>query len=179
MASAGLVLSSEVVVLLQPAKMPLGFHYRRTEMTEHEATSTATVAESGTPEERIVYFDGVCGLCNRFVDFLLTQDTRDRLRFAPLQGETARQNLPQKLTENLKTVAFVEGGRFWTHSAAVVRIFWRLGPVWRMTGTLLWLIPRPLRDAGYRLIAARRYRLFGQRETCRLPTEAERARFLP
>jgi predicted DCC family thiol-disulfide oxidoreductase YuxK len=56
---------------------------------------------------------------------------------------------------------------------------WRVGGLWTVAGTALWLIPLPLRDLGYNIIARIRYRLFGKRETCRIPTPAERARFLP
>lgn len=148
-------------------------------MTQHEAADAPTGTKFEATRQTVVYFDGVCGMCNRFVDFLLRHDRKNRFCFAPLQGETARQNLPNELIENLKTVAFVEKDQTWTHSAAIIRILWRLAPFWRILGCLLWLIPSPLRDAGYRVIAARRYRFFGRRETCRMPTEAERDRLLP
>jgi predicted DCC family thiol-disulfide oxidoreductase YuxK len=61
----------------------------------------------------------------------------------------------------------------------VVRVLWQLGPAWKMTGTLLWLIPLPLRNLAYSLVARNRYALFGKKTTCRLPTPGERARFLP
>jgi len=126
----------------------------------------------------ILFFDGVCGLCNRFVDFVLKHDRRGRVVFAPLQGSTAAASLPEDLVQGLDTVVFLDGDRCQIRSSAIVRIFWRLGGAWSVLGTFLWLIPKPIRDLGYKLIARSRYRWFGQKETCRLPTPAERARFL-
>ena len=148
---------------------------------ESEAMNDAT-------DHAIVFFDGVCGLCNGFVDFLLARDSRRLFLFAPLQGETAgrlihdehhrpgERNRPSRL---LDSVVLLEEGIEYRNSTAVVRILHRLGGGWRIVSGLLWVIPRPIRDAGYRLVAVSRYRLFGKKETCRLPTAAERERFLP
>jgi predicted DCC family thiol-disulfide oxidoreductase YuxK len=126
----------------------------------------------------ILFFDGVCGLCNRFVDFVLKYDHHGRVFFAPLQGTTAAACLPEDVVSGLDTVVFLNGNRSSTRSSAIVRILWRLGRVWIILGTLLWIIPKPVRDLGYRLMAKHRYRLFGKKETCRLPAPEERARFL-
>lgn len=132
------------------------------------------------PRRAIVFFDGVCGLCNTTVDFLFRHDRHGRLACAPLQGETAARDLTSKRRENLKTlVLLTEDRRQYVRSAAVVRILWRLGGIWRLAALLLWVIPLPLRDIGYRLVAASRYQVFGQRETCRLPTPEDADRLLP
>jgi predicted DCC family thiol-disulfide oxidoreductase YuxK len=73
---------------------------------------------------------------------------------------------------------FLHQGQVARHSTAIVRVLRELGGVWSLLGCLLWLVPRPLRDFGYRCIASQRYRIFGKKETCRLPTPGERARFL-
>ncbi len=127
----------------------------------------------------ILFFDGVCGLCNRAVDFVLAHDTEGHFQFAPLQGETARQLLSPADTSDLNSMVLLVAGRSHRKSAAAVRILWNLSLRWRILGTLLWLIPLPLRNLGYHLIACNRYRIFGRHETCRMPTPAERARFLP
>lgn len=132
-----------------------------------------------TPDRPLMLFDGVCGLCNWFVDFILRRDHSGLFQFAPLQGETARQVLGAEETANLKTVVVVYRGQEYRYSSAIVQILWLLGGIWSIAGTCLWLIPRPLRDFGYRYVATRRYRWFGHRETCRMPTPAERARLLP
>jgi len=141
----------------------------------------ANSESSGVPEvmHPIVFFDGVCELCNRTVDFLLRRDPAGVFRFAPLQGETARTQLPAGDVESRETIVLLdEQGRHRGESAAV-RILWRLGRGWKVAAGLLWLFPRPVRDAGYRLVSSTRYRLFGKKETCRTPTPDEREWFLP
>ena len=146
---------------------------------------SVAISEADRPTN-VVFFDGVCGLCNCFVDFVLSRDRRGAIRFAPLQGETAKCRPTAEFREpttespNLDTVVWHDAhGREFVRSAAAVRVLWQLGRVWWLIGGLLWLIPLPLREIGYRIIAANRYRLFGKKETCRLPTPAERDRFLP
>lgn len=131
-----------------------------------------------TTNANIVFFDGVCGFCNVWVDFLLKRDQHRRLMFAPLQGETAQQRLTTADVENLHSLVFWTPSGCYRKTAAVVRIGWTLGGAWSLLATLLWLIPRPVRDLGYNAIARNRYRLFGKKETCRLPTAEERSRFL-
>lgn len=129
-------------------------------------------------EHPLVFFDGVCGLCNRFVNFVLKRDRIGKFHFAPLQGQTAASLLPLSDTEHITSVVFLHQGQVARHSTAIVRVLRELGGVWSLLGCLLWLVPRPLRDFGYRCIASQRYRIFGKKETCRLPTPGERARFL-
>lgn len=137
---------------------------------------------SDQPEVRdtaaIVYFDGVCGFCNHTVNFLMARDPQQRLRFAPLQGATAAARLPDTLRASLNTLVFQRGGSSYVRSAAVVRILLTLGGVWAVAGVLLWLVPLPLRDLGYRCFARVRYRLFGKHDACRLPSPAERGLIL-
>ena len=144
-----------------------------------DSESVAHPTNIGSPLENIVFFDGVCGLCNVSVDFILARDTHQRFRFAPLQGETARQALPSADRERLDTLVLLTASGTYRRSAAVVRILWRLPGVWPILGALLWVIPGPLRDLGYRIVSANRLRWFGQKETCRLPTPEERERFPP
>jgi len=127
----------------------------------------------------IVFFDGVCGFCNASVNFLLNRDRNARLTFAPLQEETAREQLLPDDLAGLSSLVILRQGKVYRRSAAVVRVLWELGGIWGLLGTLLWLIPRPLRDLGYSFLARNRYRIRGKKETCRLPRPEERARFLP
>jgi predicted DCC family thiol-disulfide oxidoreductase YuxK len=126
----------------------------------------------------IVYFDGVCGLCNRAVDFLLAHDKEARLLFAPLQGESARSNLPVTDIRLLQSLVVVDETRVFRKSDGVLHAISALGGGWWALGITLRLIPRTLRDFIYDIIASNRYAWFGQRETCRLPTPDERRRFL-
>ena len=127
----------------------------------------------------IVFFDGVCGLCNSSVDFILARDTEKRLRFAPMQGETARELLPADDIKRLDTMVLLTSSGSYRRTAAAVRILRKLPGIWPWLGAILWLIPGPLRDAGYRIVSANRLKWFGKKETCRIPTAEERERFLP
>lgn len=147
----------------------------------------------------ILFFDGVCGLCNRFVDFMLRSDSQHRFRYAPLQGETARRLLgvdgdasgrgpgsneagvhqvSGREADDPRSFIFLDKDRHFDQSNAVLHALIRLGGAWRLTA-VLYVFPRPLRDFIYRIVARNRYRWFGRREACRLPTPEERDRFLP
>jgi len=133
------------------------------------------------PRDRpIVFFDGVCGLCNRFVDWVITRDGRGQFVFAPLQGSTARAMgvEPRTADPALWSIVLVDDSGVRERSDAVLVIAAGMGGVYRLASALRW-IPRPLRDWIYDRIARRRYRFFGKRDACRMPTEAERDRFLP
>ncbi|NOT06654.1 MAG: DUF393 domain-containing protein [Gemmatimonadales bacterium] len=128
----------------------------------------------------IVYFDGLCGLCDRFARFAAARDRKRKLRFAALQGETARTRLSDRFewAKEPVTIVFEDPKRFRTGSDAVLAIVAMLGGVWRLA-PILRVVPRPIRDAVYDFIARRRKRWFGSLDSCRLPTPAERDRFLP
>lgn len=128
--------------------------------------------------QAIVYFDGVCNLCNHFVNFLISNDPKGYLQFASLQGQTARQRLPVECTSGLGSVVFESSsGQIFTHSTAALKAIAELGGLFRALLIFI-IIPKLLRDRIYNFIAAHRYDWFGQRETCRLPTPEERSRFL-
>ena len=135
-------------------------------------------------DARVVLYDGVCGFCNGSVRWLIERDPEARLRYAPLQGETAaalRARHPEIPTE-LDTIVFVEvrpgDERVWLRSSAVFRVMRELGAPWRWIGCLRWLAPAALWDVAYRAFARRRYRWFGRLEACPIPSPALRARFL-
>lgn len=127
----------------------------------------------------IIFFDGVCALCNGFVDLMLRVDRKKVFLFAPIQGETARELLPPfgEDPEEWSMVYLDERG-IHDQSDASLEVYRRLGGFWTPLGWLRF-VPRFVRNPIYRVIARNRYRLFGKRETCRIPTSAERARFLP
>ena len=132
-----------------------------------------------TPQPPIVYFDGSCGLCSKVVDFLIRRDPDRRLRFAPLQGNTAREHLADPDRELRESVVLTWNSRTYRNSAAVVRILWLLPLRWKLLGTVLWLIPAPLRDWGYQVVARYRNRFLGTSNLCRLPTPEESMQLLP
>jgi predicted DCC family thiol-disulfide oxidoreductase YuxK len=126
---------------------------------------------------QILFFDGVCVLCNGFVDFLLRRDVDHHFRFASLQGARAREVLPAELHEGVETVVLWSQGQVLVRSDAVLTVLSQLGGAWWLF-RVFWVVPRPLRDLVYRLVAANRYAMFGKRDSCRLPAPEERARFL-
>jgi len=123
----------------------------------------------------VIFFDGVCNLCNAFVDFVIHRNSA--YRFSSLQGKTASQILPQKMIQDLPSVVLQQGDQIFTESTAALKVLKSLGGLWSLTSVFL-LIPRFLRDPIYRFIARHRYSWFGKRDTCRLPTPEERSRFL-
>ena len=132
----------------------------------------------------LVLYDGLCGFCDASVQWLLDHDRDRRLRYAPLQGETARAILARhpEIPPDLDSIILVEqppGGaeRLRWHSDAIARIAAELPAPWRW-GAAMRLIPRPLRDLGYRLVARLRYHIWGRKESCRIPSPKERALFL-
>ena len=127
----------------------------------------------------VVFFDGVCGLCDALVNWLLRRDPSGVLRFAPLQGSTAARFLSPADTQDLRSFVMVDGAGVHRRSAAAVRTLWHLGGRYRVLAGLLWLIPRPLRELGYKAVARVRYRIFGKKDACRLPQPGENERFLP
>lgn len=143
--------------------------------------ATPSVSPPGTA---VIVFDGVCVLCNGWVRFLLPRDRAGRYRFAPMQGDTGRalliaqgQNPDDPQTFLLVEYAVDGATRVSTDSTAVLRVLAGLGGPWRLA-SFGRLIPGPLRDAGYRLIARNRYRWFGRREACVVPSGDEAVRFL-
>lgn len=127
----------------------------------------------------ILVFDAHCLLCNGSVQFVLKHDHRAHFRFASIQGAhgkalLARAGLPP---DNTPTLLLVDGPHIWQYSGAVIRIAGALGWPWKLAW-VAWLVPAPLRDAAYRLVARHRYRWFGRSESCMLPPPGTAARFL-
>jgi predicted DCC family thiol-disulfide oxidoreductase YuxK len=132
-------------------------------------------AKPKTAEKPVIFFDGVCGLCNAFVDFVFATDHARNFVVSPLQGELAKQNLG---AVELQSVVLWQDGQAYRRSEAGIRVLMGLGGIWGLARVLL-LVPALLRDPLYDLIARNRYRLFGRKDSCRMPTADERARFLP
>ena len=133
------------------------------------------------PPERpaVIVFDGVCALCNGWVDFLLKRDRRQRYRFAAMQTQAGRSLLQANGLDAEDPMSFLlldeKGAR--TDSDAVIAVLIGLGGVWR-AAAIFRLLPRALRDPAYRWLARNRYRWFGKKERCYLPDAEHRSRFL-
>jgi predicted DCC family thiol-disulfide oxidoreductase YuxK len=126
---------------------------------------------------RIVFYDGHCGLCNRVVRWLVRIDRQALLHYAPLEGDTARRLLP-RLPVDLDAIVYWREGRSLVDSSNAIGTILREMPwPWRGLSAMLW-VPQKLRDWAYRSVAGRRYRLFGNYESCPVPEAKIRARFL-
>lgn len=141
-------------------------------------------APPGALPQRLVLYDGVCGLCDRSVQFLLRHDRRRRFHYAPLQGETARALLARHgLGDGMGSFIYARGAgtpqeRLHLRSAGALAVLADLGGGWRLLSGLR-VVPRPLRDAVYDWVARHRYAWFGQFDACKVPAPEVRARFLP
>lgn len=168
-----------------------------------------------SPVSNVVFFDGVCAMCNRFVVWLLEQDRKNTLHFAPIQGATysALRRRVVGLPEDVSTIVFAQmyilhhdtksptkyhaaagipvaddgadyvstesPSAIFLRSTAVLKIMQTLGGFWAVVGLLGLLIPLPVRDYVYTLVARHRYRVFGTAEFCVMLSPEERARILP
>ena len=124
-------------------------------------------------------FDGVCNLCNGFVQFIIRRDPQGLVQFASLQSESGQALLRQYdlPTQEMNTVVLIKDGEVFTHSDVALTLMPALGWQWQWL-RLGWLLPRSLRDGLYNWVAANRYRWFGKREACMIPTPDLKARFL-
>ncbi len=126
----------------------------------------------------IVFFDGICNLCNGSVDFLIQRDQNAKLKFSSLQGETAKEFIPDLDREKMRTIVVWNDGEILRESEAVLFLLHHLGGIWRLMAWLGRMVPRNFRDLTYRLVSRNRYRWFGQRSSCRMPSQDEKSRFL-
>jgi predicted DCC family thiol-disulfide oxidoreductase YuxK len=153
-----------------------------------EAEQGMTEAERNAIEGRaLLLYDGVCALCNGVVQFLMKRDRLDRFCYAPLQSSLGREVLarfdihafPDGVM--LLTDALTPAERLYHRSDAVAAALELLGAssgMWRVVGRVLRLVPRPLREWGYGIVARFRYRLFGRYDSCPLPPPEQRGRLL-
>jgi predicted DCC family thiol-disulfide oxidoreductase YuxK len=127
----------------------------------------------------VIIFDGECHLCGAWVDFVIRHDRNDSFRFAPRQSDAGRRLLTQfgVKPDDLGSIALVFRQGIYTRSDAVLRIFSHLGFPWNVLACVR-VVPRPLRDLGYSLLARNRYRLSRGRGACRVTHPDNDGRFL-
>jgi predicted DCC family thiol-disulfide oxidoreductase YuxK len=127
----------------------------------------------------VLLFDGVCNLCNGFVNFVIDNDPEGYFKLAALQSDEARPYLEQfgLDPEALDSVVLIENGQAYRKSTAALRVALHLPKPWPLAAVFM-AIPRPLRDVVYDLIATNRYDWFGERNSCRMPTPELQQRFL-
>ena len=130
----------------------------------------------------VIFFDGYCFLCNRIVDFLISKDRNQLLQFASIQSEFASKMFSSQqmfILEDQKfsTVVFLQKGKIKTKSEAVIAIISTFGGVYRLAN-VFHVIPRSFTDFLYMFVANRRYRWFGKRDFCRMPTDEDLGRLI-
>jgi predicted DCC family thiol-disulfide oxidoreductase YuxK len=140
---------------------------------------------SGPAPSPIVLYDGICALCNRFVQFVLKRDSQDRFRFASLQSNFASQllRLHNTAPQDIDTMYLVldhglPSERLLSRSAAAVTVLQELGGGWKPLAGMLQAMPAGMRDWAYNLVARNRYRTFGKYDSCPIPNAKDRRKFL-
>lgn len=128
--------------------------------------------------EKILLFDGICNLCNNLVLFIIKRDTESQFKFASLQSEMGKLLLKKYILEsnNLNTVVYIKGEKYFLKSTAILNIIKDLGGYWKLFYVFI-LIPKFIRDFIYDLIAKSRYRIFGKKESCMIPNPEINQRF--
>ena len=130
--------------------------------------------------KKIILFDGVCNLCNGSVQFVIKRDKKDQFRYAALQSEVGQQLVQERQidTSQVDSIILIEAGvAYYTKSDAALEIAQDLGGLWRLTAVFSW-IPSSIRNAVYDFIARHRYKWFGKKESCMIPTPELQAKFL-
>ena len=130
-------------------------------------------------ESPIILFDGVCNFCNARVNFIIRQDKQNVFRFAALQSKAGQQlaekyHLPKK---DFDSFVLIEKNKIYTRSTAGIKVYEKLPWFWKWT-QIFWIVPKFIRDAVYDYVAGNRYKWFGKKVNCMIPSHLVRNRFL-
>jgi len=131
-------------------------------------------------QQPLILFDGVCNFCNSAINFVIKKDKKALIQFAPLQSEKGRlyfrqYNLPAE--EEMKSFVFIEDDKVYTRSTAALRVCRHLKGLWPLLFGFI-IVPKFIRDGIYNFIAKNRYKWFGVRDQCMIPTPEVRKRFV-
>lgn len=127
----------------------------------------------------ILFYDGECGMCQKAVRFSIDHDRTRSLKFAPINGETWKSVTEEPGQVALTTIYLFDQHGLSMRTTAVCRLLVILGGFWKLLGWILWIIPRPLRNLGYRFVASNRYRISGKVDACTIPAPNDMDRLLP
>ena len=132
-----------------------------------------------TGSKPVILFDGVCNYCNGMVNFVIRQDKKQQMHFATLQSDVAQDllgyhGLPK---DNFDSFVFIENNQAYLQSTAALKVMNRLPWYWKWT-QIFWAVPKFIRDSVYNFIAKRRYKWFGKKTECMVPTPEMKAKFL-
>ena len=129
--------------------------------------------------DEIILFDGVCNFCNSTVNFVIKRDKKAILHFAPLQSDIGQQLLKEYHLPNdeMRSFVFIEKGKAYTQSTAALKVCKYLSSLWSLCYAFI-IIPKFIRDGIYNWIAKNRYKWFGKKESCMIPSVDVDKRFL-
>ncbi|MEK4030477.1 thiol-disulfide oxidoreductase DCC family protein [Pseudobacillus sp. FSL P4-0506] len=126
----------------------------------------------------IILFDGECNFCDSSVQFIIKNDPKGIFHFASLQSDTGQSLLKKhRVPSDIDSMILIEGDKVYYKSAAALRICKHLKGAWKLLYALI-IVPRPIRNIAYDFIAKNRYKWFGKKESCMLPSPSVRARFI-
>ncbi|MBL7702584.1 MAG: thiol-disulfide oxidoreductase DCC family protein [Ferruginibacter sp.] len=130
-------------------------------------------------KQPVILFDGICNFCNSAVNFTIKRNKKANIRFAPLQSEAGQKLLQQYNLPayDMQSFVFIENGTAYKQSTAALKVCRHLRGIWPLCYGLI-IVPRFIRDGIYNWIAKNRYKWFGKKETCMIPTPELKARFL-
>ena len=129
-----------------------------------------------TNNKMIILFDGVCNMCVGSVNFIIKRDSKDMFRFASLQGDVGQKML-KKYSLSMNSIILIKNGQVKTKSTAVLNILYHLNTFWKVL-LIFYIVPYPIRDILYNIVAKSRYFLFGKRTQCMVPNENINSKFL-
>ncbi|KZR56801.1 thiol-disulfide oxidoreductase DCC family protein [Bacillus badius] len=126
----------------------------------------------------VILFDGECNFCDSSVQFIIKNDPQGLFHFASLQSDTGQELLNKhNVPSDIDSMILIEGDKVYYKSAAALRICRHLRGAWKLLYAFI-IVPRPIRNAAYDFIAKNRYKWFGKKESCMLPSPSVRARFI-
>ncbi|WP_163971085.1 thiol-disulfide oxidoreductase DCC family protein [Oceanobacillus halotolerans] len=128
--------------------------------------------------DKIILFDGECNFCDQSVQFIIKRDPKGYFKFASLQSDVGKKLLKKHhVPENIDSFVLIDDDNCYVQSSAALRVCKHLKGTWKIPFILL-IVPKPIRDFFYKIIAANRYKWFGTKKSCMIPTPEERKRFL-
>ena len=126
----------------------------------------------------VILFDGVCNFCDHSVQFIIKRDKKALYHFASIQSDAGQEILRKyHVPADIDSIILVEGHKYFYKSSAVLRVCKNLKGGWKLLYCLL-IVPKPLRDYFYSIVARNRYKWFGKKDSCMLPSPEIRKRFL-
>jgi predicted DCC family thiol-disulfide oxidoreductase YuxK len=132
-----------------------------------------------TDNYSIILFDGICNFCNSSVNFIIKRDKGNHFKFASLQSEIGQKFLTEYDFSHTEfdTIILIEKGELYTRSTAALRIAKSLSGIWKLFYIFI-IVPPPVRNYFYDLLSRNRYKWFGKRDSCRIPTDMEKSKFI-